>query len=82
MAKPLEVFKFDRFGHVQEWSMFKKPIRGTRSEQQAYARGFRARVEDYQQDRNDPLSVQFRRKPDETAYWLGYNDARAQERRK
>ncbi len=76
--KPV-IIQIEKLGTVHRWEFYQKPMRGNVPEQKAYERGFRARVEDVNQGRHTPLYVDFRRKSDEKAYWLGYNDARAQE---
>lgn len=79
MAKPIEIIKYEKAGRLHEWSLFKKPVRGTRSEQQAYARGFRARVQDWCNGQSTPVTVDYRRVVDRKAYERGYEDARLQE---
>jgi hypothetical protein len=78
--KPPNTLQIEREGKVTTWTLHKRPVDGTRTEQEAYERGFRAFVSDFNQgiDRNGlPATVNYRKATDQKAYDLGYQDARA-----
>ncbi len=77
--KPVSVIKIERLGKVCEYSLFKKPVEGTDSEQAAYRAGFQQRVSDFNQGIDGPETPRHRRTVDKNAYLLGYADAKAQE---
>lgn len=75
-ATPLDTLSIERLGKVHTWTLYKKPVNGPVSEQDAYARGFRAYVADFNMGIDRPVTVNYRKATDQAAYALGYNDAR------
>jgi hypothetical protein len=77
-AAPPDTLAIEREGKVTTWTLYKKPVNGTSSEQEAYARGFRAYVQDFNQgvEAMVPMTANYRKATDQAAYELGYNDAK------
>jgi hypothetical protein len=72
-----EAIAVEREGKVTRWTLYDRPVTGTRSEKNAYARGFRQYITDWNMGVVDqPTTVDFRKKSDRDAYELGYNDAK------